>query len=68
VDTAHVAVELAEELGCRIEVGVWVPVSSPIGATHLLRVAECRMLEGETPRPGPDRKLISPTLHSIARA
>jgi 8-oxo-dGTP diphosphatase len=46
--------ELAEELGCRIEVGVWVPVSSPIGATHLLRVAECRMLEGETPRPGPD--------------
>jgi 8-oxo-dGTP diphosphatase len=50
--------ELGEELGCRIEVGVWVPVSSPIGATHLLRVAGCRLLDGETPSPGADHDLL----------
>jgi 8-oxo-dGTP diphosphatase len=50
--------ELAEELGCRIEVGAWLPVSSPIGSSHVLRIAAAGLLDGETPSPGADHDLV----------
>lgn len=42
--------EIAEELGCGIEVLTWLPGSTPIGDTHELRVAVVRLLTG-TPTP-----------------
>jgi 8-oxo-dGTP diphosphatase len=45
--------EIAEELGCRVRVESWLPGEEPIGALHVLRVAGCRLVEGE-PRPGDD--------------
>jgi 8-oxo-dGTP diphosphatase len=45
-DTALVR-EVAEELGCRIAVETWLDGASPIGETHLLRVAVCRLIGGE---------------------
>ncbi len=39
--------ELAEELGCRVEVTGWLPGTAPIGAGHELAVAVCRLREGE---------------------
>ncbi|PUA79406.1 (deoxy)nucleoside triphosphate pyrophosphohydrolase [Nocardioides currus] len=42
--------EVAEELGCRIEVTGWLPGAAPIGDTHELRVA-CAVLTGGEPTP-----------------
>jgi 8-oxo-dGTP diphosphatase len=39
--------ELVEELGCRVEVDSWLDGEQPIGDTHLLRAAVCRLVEGE---------------------
>ncbi|HXH77566.1 (deoxy)nucleoside triphosphate pyrophosphohydrolase [Nocardioides sp.] len=39
--------EIAEELGCRIELTGWLPGSAPIGDTHELRVACGVLIEGE---------------------
>ena len=39
--------EIAEELGCRIELTGWLPGSALIGATHELRVACGVLTEGE---------------------
>ena len=45
--------EVEEELGCRVAVLRWLDGEQPIGATHVLRAAFCR-LEADGPRPGPD--------------
>jgi 8-oxo-dGTP diphosphatase len=45
--------EVREELGCAIEIDDWLDGDQPIGTTHLLRVAVCRLL-GAEPRPGDD--------------
>ncbi len=45
--------EVREELGCAIAVDGWLDGDQPIGTTHLLRVAVCRLLDAE-PRPGDD--------------
>jgi 8-oxo-dGTP diphosphatase len=45
--------EVGEELGCTIVVERWLEGEQPIGTTHVLRAAVCRLGEGE-PRPGPD--------------
>ncbi len=45
--------EVREELGCAIAVDDWLEGDQPIGTTHLLRVAMCRLLDAE-PRPGDD--------------
>jgi 8-oxo-dGTP diphosphatase len=45
--------EIAEELGCRISVESWLPGEHPIGTTHVLRAALCRLEDGE-PRAGSD--------------
>jgi 8-oxo-dGTP diphosphatase len=45
--------EVEEELGCRVEVRGWLGGASPIGTTHLLRVAVATLTE-EEPRPGAD--------------
>jgi mutator protein MutT len=42
--------EIGEELGCVIEVGEWLDGESPIGETHVLRVAMAIVTAGE-PRP-----------------
>ena len=42
--------EIAEELGCRIEVVSWLPGATRIGETHELRVALSRVVTG-TPTP-----------------
>jgi mutator protein MutT len=39
--------EIAEELRCTIEVTAWLQGASPIGDTHLLRVATARIASGE---------------------
>ena len=49
--------EIAEELGCGVTVERWFDGEQPIGATHLLRVALCRLTEGE-PRPGDDHDAV----------
>jgi len=45
--------EVREELGCDVAVEGWLAGEQPIGATHRLRVARCR-LAGDEPSPGPD--------------
>jgi 8-oxo-dGTP diphosphatase len=45
--------EIGEELACRIAVESWIDGEQPIGATHVLRAAICRLEEGE-PRAGAD--------------
>ena len=45
--------EIGEELGCRVEVTGWLEGEQPIGSTHVLRAALCRLTEGE-PRAGGD--------------
>ena len=45
--------EVREELGCAVAVERWLAGEQPIGTTHLLRVALCRLLDAE-PRPGVD--------------
>ncbi|WP_244931907.1 (deoxy)nucleoside triphosphate pyrophosphohydrolase [Nocardioides sp. W7] len=39
--------EIAEELRCDIEVTAWLQGASPIGDTHVLRVATARLTRGE---------------------
>jgi 8-oxo-dGTP diphosphatase len=39
--------EVAEELGCRVEVTGWLAGEVPIGAAHVLTVATARLLIGE---------------------
>ena len=39
--------EVAEELGCRIEVLDWLPGQAPIGERHVLTVAVARLVDGE---------------------
>lgn len=45
--------EVEEELGCVVAVDRWLDGEQPIGTTHVLRVAVCRIEAGE-PRPGED--------------
>ncbi len=45
--------EVREELGCAIAVGHWLTGDQPIGTSHVLRVAVCRLVDGE-PAPGAD--------------
>lgn len=49
--------EIAEELGCRIELTGWLPGSAPIGDTHELRVACGVLTQGEP----------TPTEHDLIR-
>ena len=51
-ETADAAVvrEVAEELGCRVEVVAWLPGQAPIGERHVLTVALARLVDGE-PQP-----------------
>lgn len=39
--------EVAEELGCEIEVTAWLQGATPIGETHELRAAVARLVRGE---------------------
>lgn len=45
--------EIREELGCGIVVDGWLDGDQPIGTSHVLRVAVCRVVEAE-PAPGDD--------------
>ena len=49
--------EIAEELGCGVAVDQWLEGGEPIGSTHLLRVAACRLVDG-VPRPGDDHDAL----------
>ena len=49
--------EVAEELGCRVRVETWLDGEQPIGSTHLLRAARCRLVDGE-PLPGADHDRV----------
>jgi mutator protein MutT len=44
---AAVVREVAEELGCTVEVTGWLPGATAIGETHVLRVALARLVDGE---------------------
>jgi 8-oxo-dGTP diphosphatase len=39
--------EIQEELGCRVLVVAWLDGEQPIGDTHTLRAAVCRLVRGE---------------------
>ena len=39
--------EVAEELGCAIELTAWLPGAVPIGDRHVLTVALARLVDGE---------------------
>jgi 8-oxo-dGTP diphosphatase len=45
--------EIAEELGCTVEVGDWLDGAQPIGTSYVLHVARCRVTVG-APSPGVD--------------
>ena len=45
--TAALEREIAEELGCDIEVTTWLEGATPIGETHELRAALARLTRGE---------------------
>jgi 8-oxo-dGTP diphosphatase len=45
--------EISEELGCVVAVHLWLDGEQPIGTTHVLRAAVCRVAHAE-PRPGDD--------------
>jgi 8-oxo-dGTP diphosphatase len=45
--------EIAEELGCDVTVERWLDGEQPIGTTHVLRAAVCRIAAGD-PHPGVD--------------
>jgi 8-oxo-dGTP diphosphatase len=48
--------EVGEELGCVITVERWFDGEQPIGTAHVLRVAACRLVQGEPhPRDDHDR-------------
>ncbi|NPC95838.1 NUDIX domain-containing protein [Nocardioides sp. zg-DK7169] len=49
--TAALEREVAEELGCGVEVTGWLPGAAPIGDALELRVATARLIRGE-PEPG----------------
>jgi len=49
--------EVTEELGCRVEVDRWLDGAEPFGATHVLLVAVCRILDGE-PTSGDDHDAL----------
>ena len=49
--------EVREELGCAVAVDGWLDGDQPIGTTHLLRVAVCRLLDA-APRPGADHDVL----------
>jgi 8-oxo-dGTP diphosphatase len=49
--------EIAEELGCRVSVQSWLDGEQPIGTTHVLRAAVCRLDAGE-PRAAADHGLL----------
>lgn len=44
---AAVVREIREELGCDVTVDRWLAGEQPIGTSHLLRVALCRLSAGE---------------------
>jgi 8-oxo-dGTP pyrophosphatase MutT (NUDIX family) len=44
---AALAREVHEELGCRVAVEAWLAGEEPIGDTHVLRAAVCRIADGE---------------------
>ncbi|HEY3529559.1 MAG TPA: phosphotransferase [Nocardioides sp.] len=48
-EPADVAVvrEIGEELGCRVRVEGWLDGEQTIDATHVLRVAQCTLVDGE---------------------
>jgi 8-oxo-dGTP diphosphatase len=45
--------EVEEELGCTVAVGLWLDRAEPIGTSHVLHVAVCRVSVG-SPLPGDD--------------
>lgn len=49
--------EVEEELGCSVAVETWLDGEAPIGPTHVLRAAVCRLVEGD-PRPGADHDQV----------
>lgn len=49
--------EVGEELGCRITVDAWLDGAIPIGTTHVLRAATCR-LDATEPLPGADHDTL----------
>jgi 8-oxo-dGTP diphosphatase len=49
--------EVTEELGCHVAVTGWLEGSQPIGGTHLLQVALCRLVDGE-PAAGADHDVL----------
>jgi 8-oxo-dGTP diphosphatase len=51
--TAALLREVEEELGCRVVVECWLDGSEPIGTSHVLHVAVCRLAVGR-PRAGHD--------------
>ena len=56
-EDAAVVREVAEELGCRAAVEGWLDGAQPIGETHVLRVAVCRLVGGE-PAAGTDHDAL----------
>jgi 8-oxo-dGTP diphosphatase len=50
---AAVVREVAEELGCQVQVEAWLEGEQPIDDTHILRAARCTLVGG-TPRAGHD--------------
>jgi len=56
-EDAAVVREVAEELGCRAAVEGWLDGAQPIGETHVLRVAVCRLVRGE-PAAGTDHDAL----------
>ena len=44
---AALAREVGEELGCTVEVGAWLAAEAPIEERYALRVALCRLVDGE---------------------
>ncbi len=61
--TAALIREVEEELGCVVVVERWLDGAEPIGTTHVLRVAVCRVAVG-SPRPGEDHdelRWLAPT-------
>jgi 8-oxo-dGTP diphosphatase len=49
--------EVREELGCGVAIVRWLRGEQPVGTTHVLRAALCRVTDGE-PRHGADHDLL----------
>jgi 8-oxo-dGTP diphosphatase len=60
--------EIAEELGCRVAVECWLEGEQPVGDRLVLRVAACRLVEGD-PTSGAEhdelRWLAAAELHDV---